>query len=85
MNKQEIFDNLIETIAKDQNCHKDKARLELADKYREWRCQVNDQDKLHGMMRKAFAHVKNWSGFKRQMRFYLIDLENRKHLPPQND
>lgn len=85
MNKQEIFDNLIETIAKEQKMHKDKARLELADKYREWRCKVNDQKELHGIMRKAYAHNKKWKDFLRQMSFQLIDYKNRQHLPKQND
>lgn len=81
MTNTRIFDEVIEMIAKDKDYHKDKARLELADKYREWRCKVNDQDKLHSLMRRAYAHHKEWSGFMRQMSYYLIDYKNRQHLP----
>lgn len=85
MNKQDIFDNLIETIAKEQKMHKDKARLELAEYYRGLRCHGIEQEKLHGIMRKAYAHQKTWSGFRRQMSFYLIDYKNGKHLPNYNE
>ena len=41
----------------------------------------SDQDKLHSLMRRAYAHHKEWSGFMRQMSYYLIDYKNRQHLP----